>query len=380
MGCGDGTEDFSQQPLVAPSNLAASNIASQTVRLHWDISPNAFGYNIYMTEAQNKYYTLAGSTATEYYDQKNLTNGTTYSFIVRAFHDTDESPSSNEAESTPDLLIHNPYQTKNEIYKGGIHLHTTNSDGRKTPEEVAAAYKNAGYDFIVIADHDYLTTFLSDPGILCIQGVEETSIGWHILTVNVNGDNKSQDAQVIIDEAYEAGGLAILSHPNWPPVPNIHNKLEVINGYSAIEIYNNFVKENAEDKWDHILSGDNWIYGVASDDMHDFTYEGGFMGGWIRVFADSLTTQDIIDSMETGNYFATTGPELALSITEKTISVATDEPATIEFITVGGQVRKRQYQSIYATYEITGDEMYIRVRITRDSDEKMAWSNPVFIY
>ena len=38
-------------------------------------------------------------------------------------------------------------------YKLALHLHTTQSDGRKTPEEVAREYKEDGYDAIAFTDH-----------------------------------------------------------------------------------------------------------------------------------------------------------------------------------------------------------------------------------
>ena len=37
--------------------------------------------------------------------------------------------------------------------KINLHLHTTQSDGHKTPEEAAAIYREAGYDIIAITDH-----------------------------------------------------------------------------------------------------------------------------------------------------------------------------------------------------------------------------------
>lgn len=37
--------------------------------------------------------------------------------------------------------------------KINLHLHTTESDGRKTPEEAAAIYREAGYDILAITDH-----------------------------------------------------------------------------------------------------------------------------------------------------------------------------------------------------------------------------------
>ena len=38
-------------------------------------------------------------------------------------------------------------------YRLGLHLHTTLSDGKKTPEEVAMEYKAGGYDAVAFTDH-----------------------------------------------------------------------------------------------------------------------------------------------------------------------------------------------------------------------------------
>ena len=37
--------------------------------------------------------------------------------------------------------------------KVNLHMHTTLSDGSKTPEEAAEIYKKAGYDVVAITDH-----------------------------------------------------------------------------------------------------------------------------------------------------------------------------------------------------------------------------------
>ena len=38
-------------------------------------------------------------------------------------------------------------------FRGNLHTHTTVSDGRKTPDETAAIYRAAGYDFLALTDH-----------------------------------------------------------------------------------------------------------------------------------------------------------------------------------------------------------------------------------
>ena len=41
--------------------------------------------------------------------------------------------------------------------KGNLHTHTINSDGDSTPEEVVRWYREHGYDFLVLTDHNFLT-------------------------------------------------------------------------------------------------------------------------------------------------------------------------------------------------------------------------------
>ncbi|MEW5945414.1 MAG: PHP domain-containing protein [bacterium] len=42
------------------------------------------------------------------------------------------------------------------LLKGCLHVHTTCSDGKLTPQEAADVYAAMGYDFIAFTDHDYL--------------------------------------------------------------------------------------------------------------------------------------------------------------------------------------------------------------------------------
>src|SRR4051794_2870151 len=46
---------------------------------------------------------------------------------------------------------------KGRWYKGNLHTHTLNSDGDSTPHEVATWYREHGYQFLVLTDHNYLT-------------------------------------------------------------------------------------------------------------------------------------------------------------------------------------------------------------------------------
>jgi predicted metal-dependent phosphoesterase TrpH len=43
-------------------------------------------------------------------------------------------------------------------YKGNTHTHTLNSDGDSTPYDVVKWYREHGYNFLFITDHEYVTT------------------------------------------------------------------------------------------------------------------------------------------------------------------------------------------------------------------------------
>src|SRR5687767_15282911 len=42
-------------------------------------------------------------------------------------------------------------------FKGNTHTHTLNSDGDSTPDEVVRWYREHGYHFLVLTDHNFLT-------------------------------------------------------------------------------------------------------------------------------------------------------------------------------------------------------------------------------
>ena len=58
--------------------------------------------------------------------------------------------------------------------KGGLHCHTTRSDGKLTPEEVMEYAKSQGYDFMAITDHQIYTLqqYAPELGVITVPGME----------------------------------------------------------------------------------------------------------------------------------------------------------------------------------------------------------------
>lgn len=111
-------------------------------------------------------------------------------------------------------------------FKGNLHTHTTRSDGRRTPEEVMALYREAGYDFLALTDHWNLSEEEEREGLLLLPGCEYDVGGspregvYHIVGIGMTEAPRLQKSpslapQTVIDEINRCGGLAVLAHPAW---------------------------------------------------------------------------------------------------------------------------------------------------------------------
>src|SRR5499426_4325318 len=65
------------------------------------------------------------------------------------------------------------------LLKGNLHAHTTFSDGRRPIDEVIARYRDLGYDFLAITDHEdrifedyWFNIPAGDDRLLILPGVE----------------------------------------------------------------------------------------------------------------------------------------------------------------------------------------------------------------
>jgi len=247
-----------------------------------------------------------------------------------------------------------------------------------------AAYKNAGYDFIIVTDHDTVTATPSVPGIRFIQGCEETALTGHIGRLSCSAQTMNLNDQGILNQIREDGGISILNHP-WGSSDYRNDwtikEIERLYGYDAIEIFNGSQQErehNAEMHWDSALSRGVFVHGVATDDCHSIAGS-GFNEGWIVVYADTNSEADIIKEIRSGNFYSSSGPDLTLSVSSSTITASTGTSSTIAFIGNNGKIIRTKPATKSASYTVKGWERYIRVKITHDIDRECAWSNPVIV-
>src|SRR4030095_6585970 len=78
-------------------------------------------------------------------------------------------------------------------YKGNTHTHTLNSDGDSSPDDVTKWYRQHGYQFLVLTDHNVLTSVDAlnalhglDDQFLVIRG-EEVTDRFQTKPIHVNG-------------------------------------------------------------------------------------------------------------------------------------------------------------------------------------------------
>ena len=297
-------------------------------------------------------------------------------------------------------------------YKGNIHTHTTESDGDEDPHKVASWYRRHGYDFLVLSDHNHLTLLGYGTGRrrfrkpLMVPGEEvSVRIDGGATPVHINGVGISRvvepvDAgdvvstlQANVDAIVAAGGIASINHPNYEWAFD-HRALSRVEGASLLEVFNGHPRANVfgapgrpsyEQIWDSVLSAGRVIFGVATDDSHnyhDFTPGHSNPGrGWVMVEADELTQDAIVGGLATGRFYASTGVALTrLECSAEGIALEIEEGLhivyTTQFTGKGGEVLAES-TGLTAEYEAVGDEEYVRATVVSSSGPS-AWTQPVF--
>jgi hypothetical protein len=313
------------------------------------------------------------------------------------------------ARAEPSFLV--PEPAPGAWYKGNTHAHTTNSDGDSPPEFVARWYRDHGYDFLVLSDHNVFTdpallAGLVDSTFLLIPGEEVTS-SFERLPVHVNGLNlpglvEARSAgtmvgtiQANVDAIREVEGVPHINHPNFEwafgeaelAQVERYKLLEIFNGHPSVHNEGGGGTPGMEEVWDQLLTSGRRVYGIAVDDAHHF--QGEFARGrsnpgrgWVAVNAASLDASSIMESLEEGLFYASSGVTLTdVRVTPRRLEIHIRAEGrfryTTTFIGATGRVLATSVENP-AVYVLDGDVGYVRARVT-DSMGYHAWTQPVFI-
>ncbi|MFA7692205.1 MAG: hypothetical protein GX117_10960 [Candidatus Hydrogenedentes bacterium] len=393
-----------------------------------------------------------------------------------------------------------------EWYKGAIHVHSLRSDGDGAPEVPVAWYKDHGWNFVCVTEHnqkqdderfrpitpekqpapaqvkilrdqfgdDWVETkvengqemlrlktydemkahFEEEGEFLLIHGEEITSLGKgpHVCALNIVDvipADRDKDAVTLarmyhnaVTEQCAAKNqpmIAVLNHPNFAESVTIEEILE-LKEYRLFEVFNGHPGVN---NWGHVENGypstdriwdvvlsfrlmedkTNVLYGLASDDTHNYINWGTGNAnpgrGWLMVDADSLQADALLEAIEAGKCYPSTGIVLdAIESSDTGLSFSIQAESGVKYTTrfIGsrkgfstkttpyldkkGKTPSRaslvyddsigvvlaETTDLNPSYRFEGDELYVRAAIVSDKlhpnafakgDYEMAWVQPV---
>lgn len=250
--------------------------------------------------------------------------------------------------------------------KGNMHTHSYWSDGNTYPEEVAKWYRDHGYQFLAITDHNLiqkgvryrvsgkdsvrlkelseLQKEFDKNGEFMLLESEEISDGAEKRPVHLNAFNLGKVVApakgatvaecVIANVKAIRQGLESTTTPEWISVnhPNFGWGLtaddlakcgarffEVYNGHPSVRNYGDSAHPSTETMWDQANKwradhNEELLLGTATDDAHQYDkYDVGKANpgrGWVMVRAAGLTPEALYQSMMKGDFYSSTGVEL----------------------------------------------------------------------
>jgi len=272
-------------------------------------------------------------------------------------------------------------------YKGNLHTHTTDSDGKRTPEEAIALYRENGYDFIALTDHRQFCAPREAEGILVLAGGEyNTGLLSREGVVHIVGIGMTEDPcgttedgpQLLIDKVHKAGGIAIWAHPAWSL--NTPEFIEQYTGMDGIEIYNSVsgfprnVRPDSSLITDMLAMRGRPLPLVAADDTH--FYEADACRSYIWVQAEDCTREAILAALRDGRFYASQGPQIDARREGDRIVVETTPSASIAFFSDSPWVNERVFLGenlTGAAYTVQPKDTFVRAEIT-DADGNKAWT------
>ena len=241
--------------------------------------------------------------------------------------------------------------------KGDFHSHSIRSDGKRDPAALAGHFREQGYDFFALTDHNrFYPGYEVDEayagvnlGIIRIRGEEVHAPESNVHIVHVGGNSSVADlyfhheeeyaaeiaeyesrvpadipemyryryarAMWATDRIHEAGGLAIFAHPYWQPKSSrMHNvrdplaKLFLTSGmfdaYELVGAMGQVGINRSINLWADLRGEGLKISIVGSSDAHSLEKSATFSHTFSICFAESMEHDAIIDAVRNGKTVA----------------------------------------------------------------------------
>ncbi|GAB2770348.1 hypothetical protein GCM10027275_11240 [Rhabdobacter roseus] len=279
----------------------------------------------------------------------------------------------------------------------------------KTLEEYRPLFEEKG-KFLIIQAEEITDQFEGKPIHLNAVNVQE-------LIPPQGGRSVTDVMQNNLDAVYRQRDqtgqpmLPHLNHPNFGWAVKVEDMyplrgerfFEVYNGHPHVHNYGDSTTLGMEELWDRLLikyleDGKPLLYGLATDDSHNYLeYKVGLSNpgrGWIMVRAAALTPEALIEAMERGDFYATTGVLLKdVRFRRKKLDVRVAPipgvDYTIQFWGAGPartRVLLKEVKGTWASYRLRPQDLYVRAKIIstklqenpfEQGDLETAWTQPV---
>lgn len=311
------------------------------------------------------------------------------------------------------MIRQSAFTGEHSMLKGGLHCHTTRSDGRGTPEEVIRLHVDNGYQFLAVTDHrvynfknytDLPITILPgmemDRGFPPISDRQWSSHCFHTVVLGQtreNGNPYEQDQrfeggivkdqyefQSLLDDMHAHGQITTLCHPDWSCTPV--REFENLKGIWAMEIWNSgCAMEGPCDTdnglyWDEMLKNGHKLYAVATDDGHAMKHH---CKGWVMVNSKN-NVADILDALQQGKFYSSCGPEIHdFYIDDDGYAHVTCTPVRMISFICGRHTPLGSYDQnggliSSGSRKVPAFADYLRA-VVIDENGRKAWTNPIFL-
>ena len=297
-------------------------------------------------------------------------------------------------------------------------VYKKNDEGRvevklKTLEEYGPRFEEKG-EFLIIQAEEITDAYQGKPIHMNATNVQE-------LITPQGGKSVSEVMQNNLDQVYaqrKRTGQPMfphLNHPNFGWAITVEDMqvlrgerfFEVYNGHPLVHNYGDASHLGTEAMWDRLLihylqEGKPLLYGLATDDAHNYhTYDGEHSNpgrGWVMVRATQLSAAALIEAMEKGDFYASTGVTLEdIRFGNNTLSVrvAGEEGVTYTIQFWGakqsdkngkGATLLKEVRGTQGAYTLQNDDLYVRVKVISsrlqenpfaEGDTETAWTQPV---
>lgn len=305
-------------------------------------------------------------------------------------------------------------------YKANLHCHSTVSDGKLTPAELKAAYRDHGYSILAITDHEVTCdhTAMTEDDFLMLTGYEayirinkegkydvykpEVHINLfakdphNVGIVNFNdpyckyvkdpaarealckvGSQEQREYTVeyvnkFVRDAKDNGYICAHNHAVW----SLESDEYLLNyeGFFSMEMcnYSSYILNRMEYNgalYDKLLRQGKRLFCHSADDNHNGAPFGhpacDSFGGFTMVLAKDLTYPSVIEALEQGNFYSSMGPKiLELTFDGNKVHIETEPVRQITMFTGA----KKTYFAIgteeepvtSADFEISEKAPYVR--------------------